>query len=47
MVVDVASRSFISFTLPAVAVLASTTTTPELTTYAAGCAGLSKFTATV
>lgn len=48
MVVYITGKSFISFALPAVAGLSATTTTPALAnTYAAACAGKSKFTATV
>lgn len=49
MIVYVTStKSYIKFVLPAVAGLSATATTPALAnTYAAACAGKSKFTATV
>jgi len=46
MTVDVASRSFISFLLPAVATV-TVNALNVIPTYAAYCAGASKFTATV
>lgn len=47
VVYTTSTKSFISFKLPAVAASTGTTAVPSLTTYAAACAGKSKFTATV